>query len=38
MAEALQALSEDREEVLITEMTLAVKASLSSDSPVYLNR
>lgn len=38
VALTLQALSEDREEVLITEMTLAVKASLSSDSPVYLNR
>jgi NAD(P)-dependent dehydrogenase (short-subunit alcohol dehydrogenase family) len=37
VAITLKALSEDREEVLITDMTLAVKASLSTDSPVYLN-
>ncbi|AJP52806.1 hypothetical protein PFLUOLIPICF7_20675 [Pseudomonas simiae] len=38
MAEALQALSEGREEVLTTDHALAVKASLSTDSPVHLNR
>ncbi|WP_426134108.1 SDR family oxidoreductase [Pseudomonas sp. PWP3-1b2] len=38
VAITLKALSEDREEALITDMTHAVKASLSTDSPVYLNR
>ncbi|OPA84659.1 short-chain dehydrogenase [Pseudomonas fluorescens] len=37
VAITLKALSEDREEALITDMTHAVKASLSTDSPVYLN-
>lgn len=38
VAITLQALSEDREEALITDMTHAVKASLSTASPVYLTR
>lgn len=38
VAITLQALADDREEVLVTEMTQAVKASLSTQAPVYLNR
>ncbi|MGB3125053.1 MAG: SDR family oxidoreductase [Pseudomonas sp.] len=38
VAITLKALSEDREEALITDMTHAVKASLSTDTPVYLTR
>lgn len=38
VAIALQALSEGREEALITDMTHAVKASLSTERPVYLSQ
>ncbi|MBW1250276.1 SDR family oxidoreductase [Pseudomonas tolaasii] len=38
VAITLKALSEDREEALITDMTHAVKASLSTAAPVYLTR
>ena len=38
VALTLQALNEDREEVLVSDTSHGVKASLSSDSPVYLNR
>ena len=38
VAIALQALSEGREEALITDMTNAVKASLSTERPVYLSQ
>lgn len=38
VALTLQGLSEGREEVVISDMGLAVKASLSSEHPIYLSR
>ena len=38
VALTLQALAEDREEVLVSDTSHGVKASLSTTSPVYLNR